>query len=422
MQNVLLALPPIYLSRYQLRNSLFEPSVLLVNTLGSLKIGEVNEMNFVLTEEQESIKKLVREFAEKKIAPSAAERDEKELFPREIFDELGKQGFLGIPYPEQYGGAGMDSVAYAITVEEISRACAATGIGVSVHTSLCSWPIYKYGTEEQKMKYLKPLAEGTKLGAFGLTEPNAGTDVGGATATAVLDGDFYVLNGTKVFNTNGGEAEIEVIFAITDKDAGPKGSTAFIVENPTPGLSFGRTEVKMGIRSSVQREVIMQNVRVPIANVLGKVGEGIKIAMTSLDGGRIGVAAQSVGIAQAAMEAAIKYSKQRVQFNKPIASQQTISFMLVDMAVQIEAARLLVYRAAFNKSNGIPYGKEAAMAKLFASDTAMKVTTDAVQVFGGYGYSREYPVERLMRDAKITQIYEGTNQAMHLVISGSIMR
>ena len=379
-------------------------------------------MNFIETEENAGLRKLVREFAEKKIAPTAAERDEKEFFPRAIFNELGAQGYLGLPYPEEYGGAGMDFVAYAIAVEEISRACASTGIGVSVHTSLCSWPIYKYGTEEQKMKYLKPLAEGTKLGAFGLTEPNAGTDVGGATATAVLDGDCYVLNGTKVFNTNGGEAEIEIIFAITDKEAGFKGSTAFIVENPSPGLSFGKTEVKMGIRSAVQREVIMQDLRVPVANVLGKPGEGIKIAMSALDGGRIGVAAQSVGIAQAAMEAAIKYSKERVQFKKPIASQQAISFMLVDMAVQIEAARLLVYRAAFNKSNGIPYGKEAAIAKLFASDTAMKVTTDAVQVFGGYGYSREYPVERLMRDAKITQIYEGTNQAMKLVISGNIMR
>ena len=379
-------------------------------------------MNFVETEENAGIRKLIREFAEKKIAPTAAERDEKEFFPRAIFNELGQQGFLGIPYPEEYGGAGMDFVAYAIVVEEISRACASTGIGVSVHTSLCSWPIFKYGTEEQKMKYLKPLAEGTKLGAFGLTEPNAGTDVGGATATAVLDGDCYVLNGTKVFNTNGGEAEIEVIFAITDKEAGAKGTTAFIVENPSPGLSFGKTEVKMGIRSAVQREVIMTDLRVPVANVLGKVGEGIKIAMTALDGGRIGVGAQAVGIAQAAMDAAIKYSKQRGQFKKPIANQQAISFMLVDMAVQIEAARLLVYRAAFNKSNGIPYSKDAAIAKLFASDAAMKVTTDAVQVFGGYGYSREYPVERLMRDAKITQIYEGTNQAMHLVISGSIMR
>ena len=380
-------------------------------------------MNFILTPEQEDIKKLVREFAAKSIAPTAAERDEKEHFPRELFDEMGKLGFLGLPYDEKYGGGGMDFVAYALAVEEISKACASTGIGVSVHVSLCSWPIYKYGNEEQKMKYLKPLAEGTKLGAFGLTEPNAGTDVSGATTTAVKDGDFYVLNGTKVFNTNGGEAEIEVIFALTDKAAGPfKGMSAFIVEKGTPGLSFGKTEVKMGIRSSVQREVILENVRVPAANLLGKEGEGFKIAMTTLDGGRIGVAAQSVGIAQAALEAAIKYSKERVQFGKPIASQQAVSFMLAEMATKIEAARLMTLRAAFNKSSHIPYSKEAAMAKKYASDVAMAVTTDAVQIFGGYGYSREYPVERLMRDAKITQIYEGTNQAMLMVIGGTILR
>jgi butyryl-CoA dehydrogenase len=379
-------------------------------------------MNFTLTPEQEDIRKLVHEFATKQIAPTAAERDEKEYFPREIFDEMGKLGFLGLPYPEEYGGAGMDFVAYALAVEEISRACASTGIGVSVHVSLCSWPIFKYGTEEQKQKYLKPLAEGVKLGAFGLTEPNAGTDVAAGSSTAVKDGDFYVLNGTKVFNTNGGEAEIEIIFAVTDKAAGMKGMSAFIVEKGTPGFSFGKKEIKMGIRSSVQRELIFENCRIPAANLLGKEGDGFKIAMTTLDGGRIGVAAQSVGIAQAALDHAIKYAKERVQFGKPIASQQAISFMLADMATKVEAARLLTLRAAYNKSNHLPYGKEAAMAKMFASDTAMSVTTDAVQVFGGYGFSREYPVERLMRDAKITQIYEGTNQAQKMVIAGNILR
>lgn len=380
-------------------------------------------MNFTFTPGQEEIRKLVREFAAKEIAPTAAERDEKELFPRDLFNKMGELGFLGLPYPEQYGGGGMDFVAYAIAVEEISKACASTGIGVSVHVSLCSWPIFKYGTEEQKQKYLKPLAEGKWLGAFGLTEPNAGTDVGGATTTAVLDGDHYVLNGTKVFNTNGGEAEVEVIFALTDKAAGPfKGMTAFIVEKGTPGMSFGKTEVKMGIRSSVQREVILENCRVPVANMLGKVGEGFKIAMTTLDGGRIGVAAQSVGIAQAALDHAIRYSKERVQFNKPIASQQAISFMLAEMATKVEAARLLTMRAAYHKSEHLPYSKEAAMAKMFASDIAMEVSTDAVQIFGGYGFSREYPVERLMRDAKICQIYEGTNQAQRMVIAGSILR
>lgn len=379
-------------------------------------------MEFVLTAEQESIRKMVRDFAEKSIAPSAAERDEKELFSREIFDQLGELGFLGLPYPEEYGGAGSDFLSYAIAVEEISRVCGSTGIGLSVHTSLCAWPIFNYGTEEQKQKYLRPLAEGMKLGAFGLTEPNAGTDVANASTTAVREGEYYLLNGTKVFNTNGGEAEIEVIIASTNKTAGIKGMSAFIVEKGTPGLSFGKKEVKMGIRSSVQREVIMENCRVPADNLLGKEGDGFKIAMTTLDGGRIGVAAQAVGLAQGALEAAIKYAKQRIQFGKPIASNQAISFKLADMATKVDAARFLTYRAAYNKSRHLPYSKEAAMAKMFASDVAMEVTTDAVQVYGGYGFSREYPVERLMRDAKITQIYEGTNEAQRMVIAGNILR
>jgi butyryl-CoA dehydrogenase len=316
----------------------------------------------------------------------------------------------------------MDFIAYAIAVEEISRVDASTSIGMSVHTSLCSWPIFKYGTEEQKQKYLVPLAQGTKVGAFGLTEPNAGTDVGNASTTAVRDGDFYILNGTKVFNTNGGEAEVELIFAKTNKEAGLKGMSALIVEKGSPGLSFGKKEIKMGIRASVQREVIMVNARTPAENLLGKEGDGFKIAMTALDGGRIGIAAQAVGIAQGALDAAIKYARERIQFGKPIATQQAISFMFANMATKIEAARLLTLKAAYNKSNNLPYAKEAAMAKLFASDTAMSVTTDAVQVFGGYGYSREYPVERLMRDAKITQIYEGTSEAMRMVIAGNILR
>ncbi len=380
-------------------------------------------MNFVLSDDQESLRKTVQEFTAKRIAPGAAERDEHDIFPRDIYNEMGKLGLMGIPYPEEYGGAGMDFVAYALAVEEISKVDAGIGIGLSVHTSLCSWPIFKYGTEEQKQKFLKPLASGEKMGAFGLTEPNAGTDVGGATSTAMKDGDFWVLNGTKVFNTNGGEAEIEVIFVSTNKEAGPfKGMSAFIVEKGTPGLSFGKTEKKMGIRSSVQREVIMENCRVPAANLLGKEGEGFKIAMTALDGGRIGVAAQATGLAMGAIDAAVKYAKQRVQFGKPIITQQAISFMLAEMATETEAAHLLTMRAAFNKSEHLPYGKEAAMAKKFASDTAMEVTTNAVQIFGGYGYSREYPVEKMMRDAKITQIYEGTNQAQCMVIAGSVCR
>jgi butyryl-CoA dehydrogenase len=379
-------------------------------------------MNFTTTPENEGIRKMVREFVEKKLATTIVERDEKELFDRGIFDEMGKLGLMGLPFPEKYGGGDMDFIAYAIAVEEISRVDASTSIGMSVHTSLCSWPIFKYGTEEQKQKYLVPLAQGTKVGAFGLTEPNAGTDVGNASTTAVRDGDFYILNGTKVFNTNGGEAEVELIFAKTNKEAGLKGMSALIVEKGSPGLSFGKKEIKMGIRASVQREVIMVNARTPAENLLGKEGDGFKIAMTALDGGRIGIAAQAVGIAQGALDAAIKYARERIQFGKPIATQQAISFMFANMATKIEAARLLTLKAAYNKSNNLPYAKEAAMAKLFASDTAMSVTTDAVQVFGGYGYSREYPVERLMRDAKITQIYEGTSEAMRMVIAGNILR
>lgn len=379
-------------------------------------------MNFEMTKEQQDIQKMVREFAEKAVAPTAAERDEKEYFPREIFNKMGQLGIMGLPYPEEYGGAGSDFLSYAIAVEEISRVCGSTGIGLSVHVSLCSWPIFNYGTEEQKQKFLRPLAEGNKLGAFCLTEANAGTDASSSATTAVREGDYYILNGTKIFNTNGGEAEIEVIFAYTDKSVGLKGMSAFIVEKGTPGLRFGKKEIKMGIRSSVQREVIMENCRVPAANLLGKEGQGFKIAMTALDGGRIGVAAQSVGIAQGALEQAIEYSKVRVQFGKPINKNQAVSFMIADMAAKVEGARLLVYRAAYNKSHHLAYSKEAAMAKLVASETAMSVTTDAVQIFGGYGYTREYPVERMMRDAKITQIYEGTNQAMRMVISGSVLR
>lgn len=379
-------------------------------------------MNFTLTGEQEAIRKLAREFAEKQLAPTAAERDEKELFSREIFDQMAELGFMGLPYPKEYGGAGSDFFSYALVVEEISRVCASTGIGLSVHVSLACWQIYKYGNEQQKEKFLRPMLEGKKLGAFSLTEPNAGTDASAQETTAVLDGDHYILNGTKIYTTNGGEAETYVVYAMTDKSKGVKGISAFIVEKGTPGFSFGKKEVKMGIRASVQCDVIMQDCRVPVANMLGKEGDGFKIAMTTLDGGRIGVAAQALGIAQGALDHAIKFSKERIQFGKPIASNQGVSFMLADMATKVQASRLLVYHAAYNKSHHLPYSKEAAMAKLFATDSAMQVTTDAVQIFGGCGYSRLYPVERLMRDAKITQIYEGTNQAQRMVISGAVLR
>jgi butyryl-CoA dehydrogenase len=379
-------------------------------------------MQFELNDEQKMMQKMVREFAEKEVAPGTEERDEHEKFDRSLFDSLGELGVTGICFPEQYGGAGGDVLSYILAIEEISRIDDGLGIALSASVSLCGWPIYAYGTEEQKKKYLTPLAEGTKLGAFGLTEPNAGTDAASQQTVAVLQGDHYVLNGSKIFITNAGEAETYIVFAMTDKSKGVRGISAFILEKDMPGFTFGKKEHKMGIRSSQTMELIFQDVKVPVANLLGKEGEGFKIAMTTLDGGRIGVAAQALGIAQAALDHAVKYSKERVQFGKPIAANQAIGFMLADMAVKVDAARLLTYRAAYLKDHGQPYSKEAAMAKLYASDAAMAVTTDAVQIFGGYGYSREYPVERLMRNAKITQIYEGTNQVQRMVISGAVLR
>jgi len=373
-------------------------------------------MNFQLSSEHEMIRKMVREFAEKKVAPSAAERDEKEEFSREIFDEMGSLGLTGIPWEEKYGGAGADFLAYVIAVEELSRVCGSTGVTLSAHISLCSWPIWKYGSEEQKQKYLRPLAEGTALGAYGLTEPAAGTDAGSLQTSARLDGNHYVLNGSKVFITNG-DGEIFVVFATLDKSKGPKGISAFIVEKGFPGFRLGAHEKKLGIRASSTTELLFEDCLVPRENLLGKEGEGFKIAMGTLDGGRNGIAAQAVGIAQGAFEAALNYAQGREQFGQPIFNFQSISFMLADMATKIEASRLLTYQAAWLEQEKMPYGKASAIAKLYASDTAMAVTTDAVQIFGGYGYSREYPVERMMRDAKITQIYEGTNEVQRLVIS-----
>ena len=373
-------------------------------------------MNFQLSSEHEMIRKMVREFAEKKVAPSAAERDEKEEFSREIFDEMGSLGLTGIPWEEKYGGAGADFLAYVIAVEELSRVCGSTGVTLSAHISLCSWPIWKYGSEEQKQKYLRPLAEGTALGAYGLTEPAAGTDAGSLQTSARLDGNHYILNGSKVFITNG-DGEIFVVFATLDKSKGPKGISAFIVEKGFPGFRLGAHEKKLGIRASSTTELLFEDCLVPRENLLGKEGEGFKIAMGTLDGGRNGIAAQAVGIAQGAFEAALNYAQGREQFGQPIFNFQSISFMLADMATKIEASRLLTYQAAWLEQEKMPYGKASAIAKLYASDTAMAVTTDAVQIFGGYGYSREYPVERMMRDAKITQIYEGTNEVQRLVIS-----
>ncbi|MGM0901422.1 MAG: acyl-CoA dehydrogenase [Bacillota bacterium] len=374
-------------------------------------------MNFKLSEEHEMIRKMVRDFARNEVAPTAAERDEEERFDRGIFEKMAELGLTGIPWPEQYGGIGSDYLAYCIAVEELSRVCASTGVTLSAHTSLAGWPIYTFGNEEQKQKYLKPMAQGKKMGAYGLTEPGSGSDAGAMRTIARREGDDYVLNGSKIFITNGGEADIYVVFALTDPESKHKGTTAFIVESDFPGFSVGKKEKKMGIRSSPTTEIIFEDCRVPKENVLGEEGEGFKIAMMTLDGGRNGIAAQAVGIAQGALDAAVDYAKERVQFGKPIAQQQGVGFKLADMATQVEASRLLTYQAAWLESEGLPYGKESAMSKLLAGDTAMKVTTEAVQVFGGYGYTKEYPVERFMRDAKITQIYEGTQEVQRLVIS-----
>ena len=381
-------------------------------------------MNFQLTEEQRLIRETVRAFAENELSEGAKERDEQERFDRKLmFDKLAELGLTGIVFPEEYGGAGADYLSYAIAVEELSRVCASTGVTLSAHLSLGANPIYLYGSEEQKQTYLTPLAEGSKMGAFGLTEPSAGSDAGGTRTTAVLDGAEWVLNGSKIFITNGGEAEIYIIFARTDKNAEKHhGISAFIVEKDTPGFSFGKKEEKMGIRASLTRELVFENCRIPQKNLLGAEDSGFKIAMKTLDGGRIGIASQALGIAQGAFDAAVEYAKERKQFDQPIGRFQGVQFMLADMATQIEAARLMVYQAAFRATAGLSYSKEAAMAKLMASETAMQVTTKAVQVFGGYGYTREYPVERMMRDAKITELYEGTSEIQRVVIGSMICR
>ena len=381
-------------------------------------------MYFQLTEEQSLIRDTVRAFAEKELAPSAAERDENERFDRELmFDKLAELGLTGIVFPEEYGGAGADYISYAIAVEELSRVCASTGVTLSAHLSLGANPVWLFGTEEQKKKYLTPMADGSKLGAFGLTEPTAGSDAGGTRTFAGREGDEWVINGNKIFITNGGDAETYIIFARTDKDAQKHhGISAFIVEKGTPGFDFGKKEKKMGIRSSPTCELVFENCRIPAENLLGKEGEGFKIAMKTLDGGRIGIAAQALGIAQGAYEEALRYACERRQFEQPIAGFQAVQFILADMALRIEASRLLVYQSAWRASAGLSYGKESAMAKLSASETAMWVTTKAVQVHGGYGYTREFPAERMMRDAKITEIYEGTSEVQRIVIGAAVTR
>ena len=379
-------------------------------------------MDFVLSKEQEMARGLFRQFAETEAKPLAQEIDETERFPIETVKKMQKYGFMGIPFAKEYGGQGCDSLTYAICVEELSRVCGTTGVIVSAHTSLGAEPINKFGTPEQKEKYLIPLAKGEKLGAFGLTEPGAGTDAAGQQTKAVLEGNHYVLNGSKIFITNGGQADIYIIFAMTDKSKGTKGISAFIVEKDFPGFSIGTKEKKMGIRGSSTTELIFENCIVPKENLLGEEGKGFGIAMTTLDGGRIGIAAQALGLAQGAFDETVAYVKERKQFGRSIAKFQNTQFQLADMKTKIEAGRLLVYNAAKAKDTKKRFSVEAAMAKLYAAEVAMEVTTKCVQLHGGYGYTREYPVERMMRDAKITEIYEGTSEVQRMVISGDLLR
>lgn len=378
-------------------------------------------MDFSLSKEHLLLREMYRKFAETEVKPLAEEIDEEERFPIETVEKLGRYGMLGIPFPKEYGGAGGDNLAYAMCVEEMAKVCTTTSTIISAHTSLCCNPIYEFGTEEQKRKYLPDLLSGRKIGAFGLTEPGAGTDASGQQTKAVLEGDHYVLNGTKIFITNAGYASVYIIFAMTNKELGNKGISAFIVEDGFKGFSIGKKEKKMGIRGSATCELIMEDCIVPKENLLGQEGKGFTIAMKTLDGGRIGIGAQALGIGEGAIEETVKYVKERKQFGKRISQQQNTQFQLADMQTRADAAQLLVYRAAVGKDKKSPeISKLAAMAKLFASEMASDVTRRAVQLFGGYGYTREYPVERMMRDAKITEIYEGTSEVQRMVIAGAM--
>lgn len=374
-----------------------------------------------VTDEHEALRKKVREFVETEVKPIAFMLDQNNEFPTEAIKKFGEMGLMGIPYPKKYGGAGLDTLSYAIAVEELSRVDGGTGVILSAHVSLGSYPIMAFGTEEQKKKYLVPLAKGEKIGAFGLTEPNAGSDAGGTETTAVLDGDYYILNGEKIFITNAPKADTYIIFAVTTPGIGTKGISAFIVEKGWEGFTFGDHYDKLGIRSSSTAQLLFNDVKVPKENLLGREGEGFKIAMATLDGGRIGIAAQALGIAQGAYEHALEYAKEREQFGKPIAHQQVISFKLADMATKLRAARLLVYTAAELKENHLPFGMESAMAKQYASDVCLEIVNDALQIFGGTGYLKGMEVERAYRDAKICTIYEGTNEIQRLVIASHII-
>ncbi|CAI8716962.1 MULTISPECIES: acyl-CoA dehydrogenase [Bacillus] len=376
-------------------------------------------MNFRFTEEQQMMRKMVRDFAQKEIAPFVPEM-EQGVFPREILKKMGELGLMGIPAPAKYGGAEMDFISYILAIEELSKVSATIGVILAVHTSVGTNPILYFGTEEQKQKYVSKLATGEYLGAFALTEPNAGSDAGSLKSRAVKQGDYYVINGSKVFITNGGEADTYIVFASTNPDAGKSGISAFIVEKDTQGLIVGKDEHKMGLLGSRTVQLTFEDMKVPVENLLGEEGQGFKVAMANLDVGRIGIGAQALGIAEAALACAVDYAKERQQFGKPIAAQQGLGFKLADMATSVEAARLLVYRAASLRAQGLPCGKEASIAKLFASKTAVDVAIEAVQVFGGYGYTKDYPVERFFRDAKICEIYEGTSEIQRLVISRAL--
>lgn len=368
------------------------------------------------------VRTMARRFAEEEVKPIAHDIDQSGEFPWEVLKKMGKLNLMGLAVPKEYGGAGVDSISYAIVIEEIAKVCASTSVILAVHNSVCCYPIYKFGTPEQKEKFLKPLARGEKLGAFALTEPSAGSDAGAVRTMAVLDGDEYVINGDKIFITSGCEADIALIMATTDPSKGTRGLVTFIIEKGTPGYTYGTVEDKMGVRASATSELVFENCRIPKENILGKEGEGFKIGMATLDGGRVGIAAQALGIAEGALEESVKYAKEREQFGKPIGRFQAIQWMLADMSTKIEAARYLVYHAAFLKDQGARFSKESAMAKLYASKIAREVTSDAVQIHGGYGYIKDYAVERMYREAKITEIYEGTSEIQKIVIAGQLLR
>jgi len=379
-------------------------------------------MDFVLNETQNGIREMVRKFAEAEIKPIAKELDAEAKFPYATIAKAGEMGLMGMPFPEKYGGGGIDHISYAIAVEELARVCGSHGVIMQTHCALCCWPILEYGTEEQRQKYLPDLLSGKKMGAFALTEPNAGTDAAAGETKAEDMGDHWLLNGSKIFISGAGIADVYVVMAMTDKSQGTKGISAFIIEKGTPGFHFGKKEDKMGIRASVTAEVILEDCAIPKDSLLGSIGKGFKVAMTSLDFGRIGIAAQALGIAQGAFEEAVNYMKTRKQFNKPLYAFQSLAFEMAEMKTRIDCARLLIYRAADCRDKGLPSTVAAAQAKLYASETAMYVTTKAVQFHGGYGYTKDYPVERMMRDAKITEIYEGTSEVMKMVISGDVFK